>query len=73
LFIVEFEVNNYQNNSSKLILFFAIKDYYSRSNLELFKSIFTNIIIYNKLNIRDANNYIVKLEALKKHLQTKLL
>ncbi len=71
--IVEFKVNNYQSSFTELTLFFAIKDYYFQSDLKLFKSISTDTIIYNKTNIKDADSYIVKLEALKKYLQIKLL
>jgi len=54
------------------MLFFVIKNYYLRLNLELFKVILTKTIAYARKEIRNANNYLNKLKALKKFLRTKL-
>jgi len=54
------------------MLFFATKDYYLRLDFKLFKVISTKTIAYVKKEIRDANNYLNKLQAFRKFLYTKL-
>ena len=52
--------------------FFISNNYYSHLNLKLLKAISTKTIVHARKEIRDAKNYLNKLEVFQKFLRIEL-
>ena len=71
LFVIEFEINSIKNVTIDIKSFITTKNYFLRSNVELFEFIIINNVVKRK-KIKNANKLIAKFKNLQKKFRVEI-